>query len=235
MNEQKRSRDFDRMIVEAVQGNFSFFAWQSIGGNVEKCELKIKAYRKDYNEIELEVKNDQEDALAKVISGNRILNVYVPELSVTFSAELKSVSTDKKVKIYPPKEFSFYERRKHERLNPTKTCYVSFEHNRAMLKKSIFDISLGGIAIILSKSDKIIIPKDKTFPQLILEVGLRKIKVKAECVNSFNIDRFKLDNLPYGGYKIAFRFTEMSKEDREFLTEFVTHQSLIQNHLKKAN
>lgn len=236
MKEQKRSKDFDRMIIEAVQGNFSFFAWQSIGGNVEKCELKIKAYRKDYNEIELELKNENsEDALAKVISGNRILNIYVPELSVTFSSELKAVTADKKVKIYPPKEFTFFERRKHERLNPTKSCFVSFEHNRSVLKKSIYDISIGGIAIILPKSDKVLIQKGKLFPNLILEIGLRKMKIQAECVNSFNIDRFKLENLPYGGYKIAFRFVDMSKEDREFLTEFVTHQALIQNHMKKAN
>lgn len=235
MNEQTRSKNFDRMIVEAVQGNFSFFAWQSIGGTIEKCELKIKAYRKDYNEIELELRNENEDALAKVISGNRILNIYVPELSVSFTAELKLITADKKVKIYPPKEFTFFERRKHERLTPLKPCYVTFEHNRSWLKKSIFDIGIGGIAIILSKSDKIIIPKGKIYPTIILEVGLRKMKVQAECINAITIDRFKLETLPYGGFKIAFRFIEMSAEDRDFLTEFVTHQALIQNHMKKAN
>jgi len=234
MNEQKRSRDFDKMIVEAIQNNFSFFAWQSVAGNVEKCELVVKAYRKEYNEIELELKNP-EDNMAKIISGTRVINIYVPELAVSFTSELKSVTADKRLKLYPPKEFNFFERRKHERLNPIKTCYVVFEHNRNQIKKAIYDISLGGIAIILSKSDKLVIPKGKEFPLITLEIGLRKLKIKAECVNSFTIDRFKLDNLPYGGYKIAFRFKDMSKEDREYLTEFVTHQSLIQNHLKKAN
>ena len=235
MKEVTRSKDIERMMVEAVQGNFSFFAWQSIAGNIEKCELKIKAYRKDYNEIELELRNSSEDSLARVISGNRVLNVYVPELSVTFTAELKAVTADKKVKIYPPKEFTFFERRKHERLNPMKTCYINFEHNRSMIKKSIYDLSIGGLAIILSKSDKIVIPKGKEFPFIIVELGVRKIKVKAECVNSFTLDRYKVDNLPYGGFKIAFRFVDMAPEDREFLTEFVTHQLLMQNHLKKAN
>ena len=77
MKVQKRGKDFDRMIVEAVQGNFSFFAWQSLGGVVEKCELKVKAFRKDYNEIELEVKAEQVEILAKVISGDRMMNIYV--------------------------------------------------------------------------------------------------------------------------------------------------------------
>lgn len=235
MKEQKRSKDFDRMIVEAVQENLSFFAWQSIGGTIEKCELKIKAYRKDYNEIELELCGGQEDKLAKVISGNRILNIYVPELSVSFSSELKSVGVDKKVKIYPPADYSFYERRKHERVQPAKSCYVTFEHNKQMIKKTIYDFSMGGIAVVLPKSDKVIITKGKIFTVFTLDIGLKKIKVKAECVNSFSIDRFKFDNLPYGGFKLAFRFTEISKEDKAFLAEFVTHEMLMQQVQKKAN
>ena len=234
MKERKKSKDFDKMIVAAIQDNLSFFAWQSIGGVVEKCELKIKAYRKDYNEFELEVCVGQEEALAKVVSGNRILNIYVPELSVSFFSELKSLSADKKVKLYPPNEYTFYERRKHDRIHPTKTCYVSFEHNKVTSKKAIFDLSISGVAIILAKSDKIAISKGKVFAQFYLDVGLKKIMVKAECVNSITIDRFKLDNLPYGGFKLAFRFTEISKEDRAYLTEYVTQELLVQQTKKKA-
>ncbi len=234
MNEQKRSKDFDRLIVEAVKENYSFFAWQSIGGVVEKCELKIKAFRKDYNEMELELCKGEDEKLAKVISGNRILNIYVPEISVSFSSELKSVSVDKKVKLYLPEDYSFYERRKHERVQPSKTCYVSFEHNKQIIKKSIYDFSLGGIAVILPKSDKIIIPKGKVFT-FVLEVGARKIKVKSECVSSITIDRFKLENLPYGGFKLAFRFTEISNEDKAIITEFITHELLLKQVTKKAN
>lgn len=235
MKEQKRSKDFDRMIVEAVRENYSFFAWQSIGGVIEQCELKVKAYRKDYNEIELEVGVGQEDKLSKVISGTRIINIYVPELSVSFSSELKAITADKKVKLYPPSDYSFHERRKHERVQPAQTCYVSFEHNKMMIKKSIYDFSLGGIAVMLPKSDKVVIAEGKAYPLFILEVGTRKIKVKAECVNSVTIDRFKLDNLPYGGFKLAFRFTEISKEDKDFLAEFITREILMQQVQKKAN
>lgn len=235
MKEQKRGKDFDRMLVEAVQDNLSFFAWQSLGGVVDKCEMKVKAFRKDYNEIEMEAVKDNETALSKVISGNRILNIYVPELSISFTAELKSVSADKKVKIYLPTDYSFYERRKHERIQPSKTCYISFEVNKMLMKKSVFDISLGGIAIILPKTDKVNISKGKEFPLLILDIPGKKLKVQAECINAVSIDRFKLETLPYGGYKIAFRFTGMSKEDREYLLEFVTHQALMLQAMKKAN
>lgn len=235
MKEKKRGKEFDRMIVEAVLENLSFFAWQSIGGTVESCEMKIKAFRKDYNEIELELIDGQDDKLTKVISGNRILNIYVPELSISFTSELKVITVDKKIKLYPPSDYSFYDRRKHERVQPSKVCFSSFEHNKIMMKKSIYDISLGGIAIILPKSDKVIISKGKKYDIFLLEIGLRKIRVKAECTNAFSIDRFKFDNLPYGGFKLAFRFTAISKEDKIFLAEFLTHELLMQQAQKKAN
>ena len=235
MKEQKRTKDFDRMLVEAVQGNFSFFAWQSIGGVVEKCELKVKAYRKDYNEIELEFKPENKAALSKVISGMRMLNLYIPELSVSFTSPLKCVTVDNKVKICPPEDYSFHERRKHDRLQPLKTCFVSFDLNKVMIRKSIFDISIGGMAIILPKSDRIAVSKGKQFAGMVLDIAGRKLKVNAECVNAMVIDRFRLDSLPYGGYKIAFRFTGMSKEDKDFLTEYVVHETLTSGQIKKAD
>ncbi len=235
MKEIKRSRDFDRLMIEAVTSGYSFFAWNSVGGVVEKCALKIKAYRKDYNEIELETVDGEEEKLGKVISGNRILNVYVPEISVSFSSELKTLTADKKIKIYIPRDFTFYERRKHERVLPAKQCFVSFELNKQVVKKPIYDLSLGGIALILPKSDKLMVSKGKTFDSFILDIASKKIKVKAECVDSFTIDRFKLENLPYGGFKVAFRFTEISVDDKKFLMEFVTNEMLMGQVQKKAN
>ena len=234
MKEQKIGREFEKMITEAAHERISFFAWQSLGGVVEKCEFLIVAFRKENNEIELVVKEGDEETLTKVISGNRILNIYVPELSVSFTASLKSMSADGKIKIHLPTNYSFYERRKHERIQPIKTCYASFEINNNIFKKSLFDISIGGAAIILPKSDKIVVAKGKEFSMVILDIMGRKIRVKAECVSSISIDRYKLDSLPYGGYKIAFRFKEIAIEDRGTLVEFVTHQILLK-HAKKAN
>jgi hypothetical protein len=79
------------------------------------------------------------------------------------------------------------------------------------------------------------VSKGKTFDSFILDIASKKIKVKAECVDSFTIDRFKLENLPYGGFKVAFRFTEISVDDKKFLMEFVTNEMLMGQVQKKAN
>lgn len=235
MKEQKVGREFEAMLVEAVKNKISFFAWQSVGGEIVKSEFKVIAFRKDYSEIELAAKDESMTTIQKVISGNRIINVYVPELSVSFSAGLKTISAENnKIKIHLPSDYSFYERRKHERIQPEKTCYASFEYNKKLTKKSMFDLSIGGMAIILPKSDKVVLVKGKEISIVMLDIMGRLIKVKVECVAAISIDRYKLESLPYGGYKMAFRFTEMAIKDREFLEGFITHQVLLR-HVKKAN
>lgn len=235
MKELKKSKDFDKLMVEAVQGGFAVFAWTSTGGVVEKCALKLKAYRKDYNEMELELVAGEENKLGKVITGNRILNIYIPEVSVSFSAPLKVITAEKKIKLVIPEEYTFYDRRKHERIQTKKTCYVSFELNKQLIRRPIFDFSIGGISFILPKSEKLIISKGKQFSLFVLEVNGKKIKVKAECVNSFTVDPYKHENMPYGGYKVAFRFTEISAEDRAFLMDFISTEAISQQVTKKAN
>ena len=235
MKLQKRSKDFDKMIVEAIKEGFSFFAWQSVGGNIEKCEMKVKAYRKDANEIELWICSGQENKMDLIFTGSRIVNIYVPELSVSFSSEIKSITEVKKLKLYPPLEYSFFERRKHKRIRPIKPCMVSFVLNRVIIRKPVYDFSLGGIAIILPNSAKMIIQKGKVFEVFILDFGNHRIQIKAECVNSVTIDRYKVDDLPYGGFKLAFRFTEISIKDRAFITDFVTNEILMEQLHKEAN
>jgi hypothetical protein len=235
MKEQKRSSDFDKMLIAAVKNDLLFFVLRSIDGNVEKCEMRIKAYRKDYNEIELELCANEEEKLTKVISGNRILNIYVPDISVSFFAELKTITVENKIKLYLPLNYIFHNRRKHERIQLEKTCYLSFEYNNIMVRRPIYDLSIGGVSIILPKSDKIRIIKGKKYDIFVMDIGIRKIKVKSECINAFSINRFKVANLPYGGFMLAFRFTEIGIKDKEYLNEYIAHEMLVRQVQKKAN
>ena len=227
-------KNFEKMMNEAIQKDFSFYAWQSIGGVIEKCELKILSFRKDYNIIELQLASPLINNLDKVVGGDRIINLYVPSLSVSFNSDLKSITNDHKLKISIPNEYAFYERRKHERVQPTKTCYVTFELNKVTQRKNIFDISQGGIAIILPKSKRMAMDNNSEYFDLTLDILGTKIRAQAQCVGSMIIDAFRSENLPYGGYKVAFRFSKMNMEDREFIKNFISLQRMTQIPIKKV-
>jgi hypothetical protein len=237
MKEQKRDKEFDKKIIDCIQKNYSFYAWKSLNGNIEKCELKGKAIRCDYGEIELEARLGSEKQLENVVSGNRKISMYIPEMGISFWAQLKNVSADGKIKIVIPEEYGIHERRKHERVVPENKCYVTLEIKSQMYKKAIYDLSMGGFAIILPKTEKVGIAKDAVFNSATLDIpGIKnKIKVKVICVSSFAFDRFRFSELPYGGYKIAFCFKDLSPESKKVIDEFMLTELLNQSSRKKAN
>lgn len=230
----KRNKDFDAMIGEAVREEMSFYAWKSIEGAVEKCELKVKAYRKGHNEIELEACEGQEQKLQAVIDTGQILRIFAPDLSVSFCSELKEDPEERVVLLSLPSDFSFHERRKHERIQPSKTAYAIFEHNKVQIKKIIFDLSIGGAAVIMPRTGKIYIEKGDFLEPFVVEIGARKLKIRAQCTSLVLIDRYKFEDLPYGGIKLAFRFAEIGKDDKAFLNEYVTHEILMKQSQKKS-
>jgi c-di-GMP-binding flagellar brake protein YcgR len=237
MKEHKRNKEFDKRLIECIQKNYSFFAWQSVNGVIEKCELKGKALRTDYGEIELEAREGQAAQIKNVISGNRKISIYIPEMAMTFQTPLKNIVGENIIKIVIPEDYSIHERRKHERVEPEKKCFVSIEIKSQLQKKKIFDISLGGFAIILPKIEKLAIEKGAAFPKAFIEFEGNKGKIKAKviCTSSFGFDRFKYSNFPYGGYKMSFCFSEISVEDKKLLQEFIVSEIMNRNINKKAN
>lgn len=235
MKIEKSGKNFDKKIVEAIQQDFIIFGWNSFDGAITKCELKIKAYRKDYNEIELLVRKGSAQSLVDLINGEKKINIYIPELSLSFVANIKSLSENSSLKLDIPEEYSFFERRRYERVQPTRSVFTQLNLNRLQTRIAVHDISVGGLSIILPKSNKVYLNKNDVFENVNLYINERKLSATIECVSAQLLDRFKSEALPYGGYKIAFRFIHLSESDKEFLIEYVTHEVLLASKLKKAN
>lgn len=237
MKEQKRDKDFDKRIIECIQKNYSFYAWQSLNGVIEKVEMKGKAFRAEYGEIELEVREGSSNQIKNIVSGSRKLSIYVQEIAMSFQAPLKSVVENGKVKINLPEDYIIHERRKHERLKLLKKCFVMFEIKSQVYKKAVYDVSNGGFAIILPRTERLIFPKDLAIISVELEFeGIKeKIKSKVICTSAFSFDRFKYKNLPYGGYKMAFCFKELEMSKKLILQEFILSELIFQSDCKQAN
>jgi hypothetical protein len=237
MKEQKRNKTFDKNIIECIQKNYSFYAWNSLNGVIEKCEMKGKAFRNDYGEIEFEAREGNLKQLQNVVSGDRKISIYIPEMAMSFQAPLKSILDDGKIKIVIPEEFSIHERRKHERVLLKEKCFVYFEIKPHVYKKAIYDISMGGIALIIPKTERWVDQKEISYTSIILELdGVKeKIHSKVTCTNIYSFDKFKYNELPYGGVKISFCFKEMSIENKKVLQEYIITTLLSKQVCKKAN
>jgi hypothetical protein len=234
MNDTTNKRDLKRILIEAITLQHSLFAWNSFNGVIEKCEMKLKAMRSDNKELEIEIAVKENKSLDDVMTGDRRFKFYLPEDSLAFEANLKVILGSKRMIVEIPGDYVFFERRRHERVTPAKTCYFSFEFKKHVYKKMLFDVSLGGVAILLPKVEKINFGDSLKFENCVLEIGARKIKVKAECVSVTFIDRYRFDYIPYGGNKVAFHFFDLAPEDKEFLVTFIATESMASKALKGA-
>lgn len=232
---QSTKKDFDKKIIEAIKKGYSAVAWNTFDGVVEKCDLKLRALRKDYSEIELECIPENVEKLKNIISGNVMVKIFIPELSISFKSKIKSATSIEKMKLAIPEEFSFYERRQHIRVNPERLSFAYISYTQHALRSQIHDISLGGFSVILAKSNKVSIEAKKKFEKVSIEVYGRKIVADIECTNSITLDNYKVESLPYGGFKVSFRFLSMNQLDREYLSDYITNQILLDDSIKKVN
>ncbi len=234
MKVEKVNRDFDKKIVEAITKKFPVVAWNSINSVIYKTQLTLKAYRKDYSELEFNVPEESIEEFSKLLEGGDKFRVYLPDLSIAFSLVVKQYSDPKMIKVFIPESFTFHERRNHERVKPDRLCYAYINFKNATPRVNIFDVSLGGFSVVYPKSLKVDIKEEEIYSNISLDIYGHKITGKFECVNTVSLDPHKVEALPYGGFKVAFRFVEIQSRDLDYLREFISTKIIQASSFKKA-
>lgn len=232
MKKNKYDRQFEKRIIEAIQKNYLCYIWNTIDKVIYKVPLQIKTLRKDYNEIEFDVSEEHNNDLKNILSGSGQVKIFIPDLSIAFASELKRLD-NKKIKIGIPEEYTFHERRKHIRVKPEQACFANVNYSGFTPKMSIYDISLGGFSIIYPKSNRVSVEPNTDY-QIIIDVYGHKISSKAKCVGGFVLESNKVEDLPYGGYKVAFEFVGLNERDKKYLMDIITTLAIKQNPLQKA-
>ena len=234
MKVEKVNRDFDKKIVEAITQKFQVVAWNSINSVIYKTQLTLKAYRKDYGELEFNIPEERAEEFSKLLEGGDKFRVYLPDLSIAFSLVIKQYSSEKAVKTFLPENFTFHERRNHERVKPDHLCYAYINFKNGTPRVNIFDVSLGGFSVVYPKSLKVDIKEEHLYSNISLDIYGHKITGKFQCVNTVSLDPHKVEALPYGGFKVAFQFVEIAQRDLDYLREFISNKIIQSANFKKA-
>ena len=234
MKVEKVNRDFDKKIVEAITQKFQVVAWNSINSVIYKTQLTLKAYRKDYGELEFNIPEERAEEFSKLLEGGDKFRVYLPDLSIAFSLVIKQYPSEKTVKTFLPDNFTFHERRNYERVKPDRLCYAYINFKNATPRVNIFDVSLGGFSVVYPKSLKVDIKEEHLYSNISLDIYGHKITGKFQCVNTVSLDPHKVEALPYGGFKVAFQFVEISQRDLDYLREFISNKIIQSANFKKA-
>lgn len=234
MKIEKVNRDFDKKIIEAITKKFPVVAWNSNNSVIHKTQLTLKAYRKDYGELEFNIPEEKQEEFVKLLDGGDKFRVYLPDLSIAFSLVVKQYSDIKVVKTFIPDNFTFHERRNFERVTPDRLCYAYINFKNAKPRVNIFDVSLGGFSVVYPKSLKVDIKEEQIYDNISIDIYGHKIVGKFQCVNTVSLDPHKVESLPYGGFKVAFKFVEISQRDLDYLRDFISTKIIQSSDFKKA-
>ncbi len=229
MKELLRDKYFDMSMSDVFQKKLPVIVWQNVDDVIFKCNIYLKSFKKDIGEFEFYVSEKDVELFRKITIGKRVISLYVPASSISFNVFIDQYIDDTKFKTSIPENYQFFNRRENERVQPTETTYVTFEYQKQTFKKYLFDISVGGLSLVIPKADRFNLEKGAMITNFVIHLENKKIKVHVECVNSFSVDRYKVDSLPYGGQKIAFKFIKIQTQDKIFINEYVEknfHQSL---------
>ena len=205
--------------------------WKMIAGQKVRVEVVFKIIRKFRNEIIVNAlyPNEKMD-LTKLASGSEKLNFYLPDEMVLFQVEVKQIQESGDIIIGFPKMIAQVERRKEFRLfvENNLNIDVSFtktNHGQKVatqpFKKNCFDISSGGLTFIISKIEKSFFKLGDKIDELVISIENREIKVKVEILKVNKIEPNARNTLIYGGWLVGTKLIEISKEDKDYIDDFV--------------
>jgi len=190
--------------------------------------LELKIVRSQQNEALFIVSGDQEEAIKKVITGEKSSKFYIEQGNILFQANIKTFYGNELV-IELPKFIAIQERRQYMRLlneNPKNILIFNTltQHNVQQMKsfqKTIHDLSAGGMSIILSLQEKELVPVSDQILHCMAYVDGECIVSSMKLIGIIEIPSNSSNGLLYKSYKASFKFMEISENHKNFINDYV--------------
>lgn len=207
MNKKK----FEKDIIESINEDNEVIIWDVIENNILRLPVKIKSLNSFASKIFLNIEEGLKDSLAHFLRGPGLIKLYIPEIQLAFVSELSAVHGTSLEISYPVREKRL-ERREHERFEPLTPHYAKFQN----LKYEIFDISKGGLSIVLGSSqyEQLFQLKNDTL-NFTIDFAKETVQVKGIVVDTKKIKPYQISRFPYGAFRLALRIEDNTSYKNE--------------------
>ncbi|RZF23154.1 PilZ domain-containing protein [Halobacteriovorax vibrionivorans] len=202
---------FEQDIIESINEDNEVIIWDVIENNILRLPVKFKSLNSFASKLFLTIEDGLKDSLAHFLRGPGLLKFYIPELQLAFVSELNAVHGTSLEVSYPVKEKRL-ERREHKRFEPLTPHYAKFQN----LKYEIYDISKGGLSIVLGSSqyEQLFQLKNDTL-NFTIEFAKESVHVKGKVVDTKKIKPYQISRFPYGAYRLAVQVEDNSGYKKE--------------------
>ncbi|MDP7321261.1 MAG: PilZ domain-containing protein [Bacteriovoracaceae bacterium] len=205
--------------------------WKIIAGQKVTVEVIFHIIRKFRGEVIVRANGPKnKELLGNLATGSQKINFYLPEDMVLFQTEVKQIEPNGDVRVKLPKLFAQVDRRRDFRLFlgeglKVQIDFQKFDHSQQQYQqkfnKNLFDISAGGSAFIISRSEKAFFRVNDLIKDINIRIEGREIKVNAVIMNILDVEPNKQNQLNYKGKKVCLRFLNLDATNKKFLEDFI--------------
>lgn len=146
----------------------------------------------------------EDDGHSELFSKSREIKCFFPNSGAYIFTSFHSFNSDSfLLKTKLPDRIYLKERRQDERYETQGELSLKFYTESRSRTFKIFDISKGGVSIILAKTDVFFSEEDGLFEVTLLPYG---IDLSIELTAKLKIKPFVFESIPYAGQKLSFKF-----------------------------
>lgn len=234
-NDNKLKKIYDSKLINSVlmgskEKSEQVLVWKFIGTKKITASVKITVINKSNNTLVFSPNSEDSEVLGKILSSSEVLNFYIPSGSTLFQCKIKQVEGPHRITVYVPPFIAQLERRKWLRLKTIDKENVRIQFSKRIdpakitqqfFRKNIFDLGVGGMAIVMSKSESKSFIQGEVIKGAELLIDDCKIVADLEVINHIELKPGSENDQLYKVWKIGFRFAGLQKKDQETISSFV--------------
>lgn len=218
------------MLLNAKEKQHPVFVWRIIGDKKILAQVKLDLILSARGEIRISPNEESLIAFNHVVGGCRHINLFFPNSSTLFQAEVKSGYGEYGLIIGLPPFIAQMERRKwlrmfgelHPKLRIQFSKKVTFPHPmNQFFSKALIDLSAGGSSFLATRAELRFLIEGEELKNLELLIDGRKMKVDAKVLRVQELSRHSYPPSMAKTYKVSFSFSRIDKKDQEQLAKYI--------------
>lgn len=199
-------RKLDQALKRSFQDKNPVFAWMLENSQIKKAQLQ--PYKITDKHMTFSLSEESRFLIEELWDSKRELKLYFEKDGLFVASRVQEVD-ETQLRVSRPHLHDFEERRDQKRyLIEDFKVKIESGDGKALIKNAT-DLSLGGFAVVLMKSESNPFEQGETVE---VELVRAQKKAHAKVVKEDLIVPFEYSATPYGGRRLAFSFVEKDNE-----------------------
>ncbi len=209
------------IIGSAMRSGIEVMAWDLINDHLINFKMKIKKIIRGSEEILL-VPADKAmdwDSVKELVRGSGLMNFFISEPGLLFRSELLALEGDFLV-IRFPKIWNLEDRRIVDRISELNSIVLEIRKKDNIRAFKVFDISEGGLSVVLSGADSYHLKEGDRIKGAILKLMGTAVSLDIEVINGQKVTPYQFENIPYTGRRFGIQFSKRSEVVSKLISDF---------------